>query len=230
MEPDQSFHTEATMLSGYVSRTLSKDEHHQVEQHLQTCSACRQELQEITAMKTALKTAIHQRPGPSPAAFAKVMSRIHQETQPRPSEITLGPNLSWWERIEQGVRSLFEVRWAPALAVFLIVGQTVLLLSVVGGPGGQGSIRNGPIYERGIPQGTPAIPTLTVEVQFVETAQEGQIRSLVRDLGGRIIDGPTADGRYTVEFPASPGTSADSILKVLRKRPELVQRAQSLGS
>ena len=230
MEPEQSIHTEATMLSGYVNRTLSKDEHHQVEQHLQTCSACRQELQEVTAMKTALKTAIHQRPGPSPAAFTKVMSRIHQETRPTPREIKLGSELSLRERLEQGFRSLFEVRWAPALAVFLIVGQTVLLLSVLGGPGGQGSLQNGPIYERGIPQGTPAMPTLTIKVQFVETAQEGQIRTLIGDLGGRIIDGPTANGRYTLEFPGSLGTSADSILKVLRTRPELVQSAQSLGS
>ncbi|MGD9850840.1 MAG: anti-sigma factor [Nitrospirales bacterium] len=230
MEPEQPIHTEATLLSGYATRTLDEKEHRQVEQHLKNCSACRQELQEVTAMQAALKTAIHQRQGPSPAAFAKVMNRIHQETQTGSQEIKLGVKPTWWEHIEHVFRSMFEVRWAPILASFLIIGQAVLLLSVLGGSGDQAGTKSGPVYERGIPQGTAAIPLIKIHVSFVETAQEIHIRGLIQDLGGRIIDGPTVDGRYTLGFQVSQGLNSDAILTQLKKHPELVQTAQPLGS
>lgn len=230
MEPEQPLHTEATLLSGYATRTLSEEEHHQVEQHLKTCSACRQELQEVTAMQAALKTAIHQRKGPSPSAFAKVMTRIHQETQTAPRAINLGAEPPWWKHIENAFRSIFEARWAPMLASFLIIGQAVVLLSVLGGPGDQVGTQSGPVHERGIPQGSPAIPLIKVQVSFVETAQEIHIRGLLHNLGGRIIDGPTVNGRYTIGFQASEGLNSDFILAELNKHPELIQAAQALGS
>ncbi len=230
MEPEQPIHAEATLLSGYATRTLTEEEHHQVEQHLKTCSACRQELQEVTAMQAALKTAIHQRKGPSPAAFTKVMTRIHQESQTAPREIKLGVEPTWWENINNAFRSIFEVRWAPMLASFLIIGQAVILLSLLGGPKDQAGTRSGPVYERGIPQGSPAMPIIKIQVSFVETAQEIHIRNLIHDLGGRIIDGPTLDGRYTLGFQVSQGLNSDSILTRLKKHPELIQTAQSLDS
>jgi len=230
MEPEQSIHTEATLLPAYVSRTLSKDEQHQVEHHLKTCSTCQQELQEVTAMQLALKSAIHQRQGPSPAAFAKVMNRIHQETQASTEATKPSVEPSWWEDIENVFRSFFEVRWAPALASFLIVGQAIMLLSVLSGPGSQGKVENGQIHERGIPRGMPAIPPFKIQVQFVETAQESQIRGLLQELHGRIIDGPTPDGRYTLGFQVQTGVASDTILTALKKRSDLVQTAQSPGS
>ena len=230
MAPEQPIHAEATLLSGYATRTLTEEEHHQVEQHLKTCPACRQELQEVTAMQTALKTAIHQRKGPSPAAFTKVMTRIHQESQIAPQESQLGSEPTWWENINHVFRSIFEVRWAPMLASFLIIGQAVILVSLLGGPADKVGTRSGPVYERGIPQGSPAIPIIKIQVSFVETAQEIHIRNLIHDLGGRIIDGPTADGRYTLGFPVNQGLNSDSILAQLKQYPELIQTAQSLHS
>ena len=180
-------------------------------------------------MQAAIKHTIAQRPGPSPAAFSTLMRRIEQEKQTQGEKNTQPTTSSWWETVESAFRSLFEIQWVPALASVLIVGQAFLLLSLIGTPEGQQGQGNGTIYERGIPQGTPATPSLKIEVQFVETAQERPIRGLVRDLGGRIIDGPTEDGRYTLGFPISPGLSSDSILTMLGKHPELVQKAQLLG-
>jgi len=228
MESDQPVHAEATLLPAYVSRTLSPEEHQQVEHHLKSCPTCRQELQEVKTMQTALKTAIQKRPGPSPAAFAKVMSRIHQETQAVPKEIRIGSETSWWESIEKTFRSLFEIRWVPVLASFLIVGQAVLLLSVLGGPEGQVGPRQGPIIDRGIPQGTPAIPLIQIQVEFVDTAQEIQIRHLVHKLGGQIVNGPTSEGLYTLEFIQKGAGSSESILSALNTHPDLIKRANSL--
>ena len=179
-------------------------------------------------MQTALKTAIQKRPGPSPAAFAKVMSRIRQEPQTAPKDIRIGSEPSWWESIENSFRSLFEIRWVPALASFLIVGQAVLLLSVLGGPEGQDGPRPGPVIDRGIPQGTPAIPLIKIQVEFVETAQEIQIRSLVQELGGQMVNGPTSEGLYTLGFIQKGTDTSESILATLKTHPDLIKTAKSL--
>ncbi len=179
-------------------------------------------------MQTALKSAIQKRPGPSPAAFAKVMSRIHQETQTTPKAIRIESEASWWESIEKTFRSLFEIRWVPVLASFLIVGQAVLLLSVTGGPEGQVAPRQGPIIDRGIPQGTPAIPLIKIQVEFVETTQEIQIRRLVQELGGQIVNGPTSEGLYTLGFAQKGTDSSESILSALNTHPDLIKRANSI--
>lgn len=228
MEYEQPLHTEATLLPGYVNRTLTPEEHQQVEHHLKTCPTCQQELQEVTTMQTALKAAIQKRPGPSPAAFAKVMSRIHQETRSASRAIHIENETSWWESIENTFRSLFEIRWVPALASILIVGQAVLLLSVLGGPGGQVGPRQGPIIERDIPQGTPAIPLIKIQVEFIETAQEIQIRRLVQDLGGQIVNGPTQEGLYTLGFVQKETDSPESLLSALHTHPDLIKTAKLL--
>lgn len=228
MESEQPVHPEATLLPGYVNHTLTPEENQQVEHHLKSCPTCQQELQEVKTMQTALKTAIQKRPGPSPAAFAKVMSRIHQETQTATKKIRMEKETSWWESIENMFRSLFEIRWVPALASVLIVGQAVILLAVLQGPQGQVGPRPGPVIDRGIPQGTPVIPTIMIQVEFVETVQEIQIRRLVRELGGQIVNGPTPDGLYTLEFVQKGTESSESILATLNTHPDLIKTAKSL--
>lgn len=221
MEYDQPLHAEAALLPAYANDTLDPEERQQMEHHLQSCHLCRQELQEVQAMHTALKTAIHQRPGPSPAAFAKVMSRIHEETQSAPQDLRSGDQTSWWESIERTFRSLFEIPWVPVLASFLIVGQAVLLLSVLGGP-------EGPVIERGIPQGTPTVPLIKIQVEFVETAKEIQIRNLMQELGGQILTGPTPQGRYTLGFAQQGTASSESLLSTLDSYPDIIKTAQLL--
>ena len=182
-------------------------------------------------MKTALKTVTQKRPGPSPAVFAKVMSRIHQEIQTAPKEIPPANETSRWDPIERVFRSLFEIRWVPALASFLIIGQAVFLLSVLGrhdgrvGPGPH----PGPIIDRGISQGTPAIPIIMIQVEFVETAKEIQIRNLVRELDGQIVNGPTREGLYILEFPQTEMSSSPTLLATLQSHPELIKTATSLN-
>ncbi|MCA9451489.1 MAG: zf-HC2 domain-containing protein, partial [Nitrospira sp.] len=41
MEPEEPIHTEATLLPGYVSRTLTTKEREEVELHLESCASCR---------------------------------------------------------------------------------------------------------------------------------------------------------------------------------------------
>lgn len=180
-------------------------------------------------MHAALKTAIKKRPGPSPAAFTKVMGRIHQEPQTVSTTVRQGHENSWWESMERTFRSLFEVRWAPALASLLIVGQAVLLVSVLGKPAREIAPGSSPVIERGVPQGTPGIPRIKIQVTFVETAQEIQIRRLVQGLGAQIISGPTPEGLYTLGFEPKGTDSAESILSALNTHSDLINTATPLN-
>ena len=225
METEKPIHHEATLLPGYTSRTLSPEERQQVENHLKVCPTCQRELQEVQSMKIALKTAIQERPGPSPEAFSKVMDRIHREMQANPRETLVGHDPSWLEGVENAFRSLFEVRWAPVLATFLIVGQAFMLISVLGGPQTQVGPRPEPIIERGIPEGTVTNVPIKIHVGFVKTAQEIHIRELLQKLGGQILNGPTAEGIYTLGFPQTEMNSSESLLSTLRTHQDLIRSA-----
>jgi len=228
MEPEQPLHTEAMLLTGYVNRTLSSEEEQQVASHLQTCVTCQQELQEVTNMQAAIKNTIAQRPGPSPAAFSTLMRRIEQEKQAQSQRITQPTTSSWWETVESAFRSLFAIQWVPALASVLIVGQAFLLFSLLGTPEGQQGQGSGAIIERGIPQGTPQGSILKIRVGFQADAQDQHIREFLQTIQGRIIDGPSSDGTYTLAIPQQGTMTLDALLTQFRQQTNLVRVALPL--
>jgi hypothetical protein len=228
METEHPAHTEAILIPGYLNGTLTPEEHRQMETHLKACQECRHELQEVEAMQKALKSAIHDRPSPSPRTFTKIMDRIHQERETGRTEITRTFEASWWERLEAGFHSLFAIRWVPALASVLIIGQAVLLLSILSSPNREAGPDPGLVIERGIPQGTPIIPAIRIQVRFMETAQEIHLRTLVQELGGEFTQGPSPDGWYTLRFSPKAGISPESIVSSLQEHPDLVNHATLL--
>lgn len=226
METEHPAHTEAILIPGYLNGTLTPEEHRQMETHLKACQECRHELQEVEAIQKALKSAIHDRPSPSPRTFTKIMDRIHQERETGRTEITRTFEASWWERLETGFHSLFAIRWVPALASVLIIGQAVLLLSILSSPNREAGPDPGLVIERGIPQGTPIIPAIRIQVAFNETIQEHQIREILRKYDGRIIDGPTADGLYILSFSPSDSTTMEGLIAKLRDHQHIFRFAQ----
>ena len=180
-------------------------------------------------MQAAIKTGIERRPGPSPAAFSNLMRRIEQEKQTTLSKTPESPTPSWWETVESAFRSLFEVQWVPALASVLIVGQAFLLLSVMNKPVEHRPQEPGSIFERSIPQGTPATPPIQIQVKFVETAQAIQIRELLKELDGQIVSGPTTEDLYILEFPQTEMSLSPTLLTTLQAHPELIKTATSLN-
>jgi len=228
MEHEQPLHTEALLLPGYVNRTLPSEEEQQVATHLKTCVTCQQELQEVTNMQAAIKNSIAQRPGPSPAAFSNLMRRIEQEKQAQTQRIPQPITSSWWETVESAFRSLFEVQWVPALASILIVGQAFLLLSLIGTPEGQQGQGTGAIIERGIPQGTAQGAVLKIKVGFQAEAQDQQIREFLQTIQGRIIDGPSSDGTYTLAVTQQGKMTLDSLLTEIRQQANLIRLAVPL--
>ena len=226
MESEQPLHTEAMLLPGYVNQSLSSEEQQQVAQHLKACATCQEELQEITKMQTAIKASIEDRQGPSPAAFATLMQRIEQEKQFSQQQTPETTGIPWWETVESTFRSLFEVQWIPALASVLIVGQAFLLFSLIGTQEGQRGQVTRPIIERGIPQGvTPQASSLKITVTFQPDAQEQHIREFLQTIQGRIIDGPSSKGIYTLAFPQQNIVTLDALREKLLLHPDLIRSA-----
>ena len=226
MENESPLHNEASLLPGYLSKTLSPEEQQQVSEHLQSCSSCQEELQEVKIMQAAFKTVIEDRPGPSPNAFNILMSRIEQEKHAPATTEQEPPSSSWIGSIQDALQSLYEIQWVPTLATVLIVGQSVLLFSIMGGPNQSAGPGNSPIIERGIPQGKPHKPSLRVQVAFQDMAPEQEIRQLIQQLNGKIIDGPTPKGLYTLTIPKTASLTMDSLLNSLKNQQTLIRSAQ----
>src|SRR5262245_9452904 len=109
-------------------------------------------------------------------------------------------------------RRVARAWWRPALAAAaaVIVVQGVVIANLwtrdaaitpLGGPGAAGAI---------------------VQIEFAPTATEAQIRSLLQEVGGTVVDGPGALGVYRVRVE-----KADAALVKLRARAGVVNHAAS---
>jgi hypothetical protein len=57
-------------------------------------------------------------------------------------------------------------------------------------------------------------------------AQQRQIRRVIKKRSGRMIDGPSVNGQYTLAFPQAGSTTTDSFLAGLNFHTDLIRLAQ----
>lgn len=228
-DPKNQTHKEATSLPWYLAGTLTKQEKDEVEAHLTDCSNCRAELEDMKRIREAVKTTIQEREGPSPELFSKVMARIHEEEEdPTPIKSpVIKEEVNWWAGIQARLQSLYTIPWVPALATILIVSQATLLLTKMGEQSGPYQ-QPGPIIERGIPKASIPKMSSTIQVGFREDAKEGDIRTLLQEINGRIVNGPSPQGIYILEVPISDSIRVEATLQTLRARSNLVRLAESV--
>lgn len=225
-------HPAATLLPWYLNGTLWEAERQRVAQHLTECQTCRSELEELTQLRRQVKEAYADLPGPSPQAFRSVMATLQQGRRSQP-ELQRGfrweraETTSWFDALDRCLRPLLARRWAPTLAAILIVGQLAVLLWVMGWEPARspqdGLAPSNGVVSRGIP-----MATARYRVAFYETAPEQQIRAVMRDIAGRIVDGPSTEGFYTVEVPAGDAAAVAAKLDALRSRSDVIRSAERL--
>ena len=228
-DPQPQTHKEATSLPWYLAGTLTKQEQHDIEAHLAGCSNCRAELEDMKRIRESVKTTIQEREGPSPELFSKVMARIHEEEEDSPpiKDPVIQEEVNWWAGIQAQLQSLYAIPWVPALATILIVTQSALLITKMGEE--SSSIQQpGPIVERGIPNASLPKISSTIRVGFREDAKEGDIRALIQEINGQIVNGPSGQGMYTVKVPMSDSNQVETTLQKLRARSNLVRLAESV--
>jgi hypothetical protein len=229
-ESENQTHQVTTLLPWYVAGILETRERLEVEAHLSKCASCRKELEEMKRVQETIKGSVNELEGPSSAVFPKVMARIGEqrkaEKSPFPGIVT--EQKGAWEHAESWLRSLFAPRWIPALASVLIIGQSVMLMMTwQGGPTtkgpGVGRVP-GAIVERSVPQ-APA-PSQKYRVIFQDHAQAGEIRKLIQEVNGRVIDGPTSEGVYTIEVPVVHDNTVEQTIQVFRAQSHIVRLAE----
>lgn len=205
-------HPAALLMPWYASGSLPEHERRDVEAHLRTCAACRAELESVGVFRQHTRDLFESQPFPEQRIHDAVIARLNDEISR--NNRTSGRR-SFVETFLQG---LMRPSWAPAIAVALIVVQAGAIAWLS--------------YERS--QTTPQITTrgiapaaARIRIVFNPGATEQDIRSALQTLGGRIVDGPTADGAYIVELPAIAPTELSQRLRALRERPGLIERIEN---
>ena len=205
-------HQEALdLLPWYAAETLSDEERQAVAAHLDACPECTMQLahfQELRLADLELSTDIP----PAPAnmlqqALAQIDDYEHERVAV-PQSIPAAR--SWWDALWNPQPGFARLVMAAQFALVLALAAGLLQdnepdYGVLGGPG----------------------DGATISIQFVDTATEAQIRSLLADVEGAIVDGPSAIGLYTVRVPVeSEDTGAiDAIVQQLQSQTEIVQFA-----
>src|SRR5213594_357718 len=235
-EPEEKLgsevHPAATLLPWYLNGTLREEERQEVAQHLRECQPCRTKLDELSRLRQQVKAAYADLPGVSPQVFRSVMATIREERRVQPERQRMfrwerAGSSSWLDALDRWLRPMFAPRWVPVLASTLIIGQLALFLWVLRQEPARltGDIASSP--EGVVPRAIPT-PTARYRVAFQETAPEGKIRTVIHNIGGRIVDGPSPDGLYAIEVSASGQPLLEKQLKSLQRQSDLIRSAERL--
>jgi anti-sigma factor RsiW len=225
LPPD--IHPTVALLPWYANGTLSAADRTAVATHLQECPSCRTELDELVLVGKEIKQAVSADPLPSAGlsqtVFAQVRETIRRDqaqvSHPSPIAVeshSLIGNLDHW------LRSLFVPQWIPTLVATLLVAQLGVLLWSVSQRVPPSDI-GGSITSRGL--GTP---TARLRIEFQPSASMQQIQTLLQDMHGRVVDGPTTEGAYIMEIPASDPAVIEQRLQALQSRHEVIRHVEAL--
>ena len=217
-DPDTTpagIHQEAELLPWYLTGTLPEPERRQVDRHLESCTTCRSELEELTQIRRDLATVYASQSIPSSQLTRSVMAKVDAQARHQADPQTT--RRSGVRGLDQWIRSLLLPQWAPTFIVMLLVAQTTLLVWI------------------GIPATTPnhvssrsiGAQAARIIVTFHTTATMGQIQSLLQELHGRVVAGPTEDGRYTIEVLATDPSATQKKIEALKGRADVVRAAEA---
>ena len=167
------------LLPWYVNGTLQASERARVDQHLRSCLLCHRELDEQQQLDELVHESETVRISPR-SSFDSLMRRIDSSTRADSGR-------------SFGYRARF-VSWLPVAAALLAVG-VVLVVLYSANPDRSGDFRT-------LSSETPILPSDATALQmvFAQHATEEEIRNLLAGIGGRIVDGPSGAGVYTIEL------------------------------
>lgn len=206
-------HPEEALLPWYANGTLSETEREQVAAHLETCTACKRELEEIKGLKADLTELYAAETGPSQKIARSILHALTRDAAARRTNST--SHALWIDGVDRWLRSLFTPRWVPTLAATILIAQIGLLLWTTM-----------PATEpEKVTTRTLGMQTARMRVVFQEAATEGQIRVLLQTIRGRIVDGPNPNGQYIIEVLAADAETSREKLERLRARIDVVQSA-----
>jgi anti-sigma factor RsiW len=207
----------AELVPWYVNGTLEGRDRDTVTAHLASCPACREEVARCQTLAAAVQSAVDSAGAPGPGGLERVLASIEL------LEAMGARRTGWRGRWRAGVEwlgDLFQrtpgsVRWGLAAQAALLV----LVVGLIAWPGVQSP--RAPYRTLADDGGRRVGQEALIHVVFSDDITERELRTLLRRVEGRIVDGPSAVGLYTVDVRASTPDRAVPIIEILRGDPKV---------
>jgi hypothetical protein len=212
------------LLPWYVNGSLAERERERVETHLAACLRCQEEERLCRLTAGVVAEAGEVAPAPHPVQFQRMLARI--EESEREEKESAGP----W-RLLAPLRALVQATPRPLRGALVAQAAVILLLAgflawSLQRPGAAPTPPL-PYHTLSNPEAAP-VPSVRLRVMFSPKATEKEIRELLHGIQGKIVDGPSPSGAYTVETPAA-GDPPGVVLARLRSEPQVVMFAEPAG-
>lgn len=208
------------LLPWYANSTLPEEERREVETHVAACNECAQEVKNLAAMQRVIVEAGDKAPVPSAHALNRALAEIEEyerTREPAVKKVLARPSLlerisGWWSPTPLLARAVIAVQLALVLGfggVILYQHNQNNVYTTSSGPAGDRS-------------------STRIAVGFAGGATAEQISQAILAVHGKIIDGPSALGLYTVQVPVAPENSQDinNVLKILRENQNVIRFAE----
>lgn len=210
----------------YLNGKLSSDLQRRMQEHIAHCEHCFRAQQDTELVRQLLT--------PPPAGLQPLLAQPRmaaniERTLANIDHAELGPVVGRPSAGLQGVKRWWLALRASAVPVRLtLLAQSALVVMAIGlmlwSSNGPREIPLGyQTQSASVATALPAPPedSLRYRVVFKPEASEQSMRELLINVGGRLYDGPSAMGVYTIIVPASPGRNTE-ILGRLRDNPSVM--------
>jgi len=207
------------LLPWYVNGTLSGRDLDLVTGHLPACSDCAGEVARCRDLAVAVRTVTAVERAPSDERLTRLLARIDA------IEAAGSRDGGWRGRLRNAIDALRELlQSTPAPTRWALAAQGALVVLLVAVVAWQAALSSGQPYRTlaSAPEQTPR-GQAQIRVVFTDDISEREMRAVLEHVKGKIVDGPSAVGAYTVEVPV-PATGLERVapvLEVLRTQPKV---------
>ena len=220
MSRDDARHQQVwELLPWYVNGTLSGQDLDLVTGHLPACSDCAEEVARGRDLAVAVSTVPAVATAPSGERLARLLARIDA------IEAAGSRDRGWRGRLRERIDAFRELMQSmPAPARWALVAQAALVVLLVAVVAWQAALSSGQTYRTLSSAPEQALRgQAQIRVVFTDDISEREMRAVLEHVKGRIVDGPSAVGAYTVEVPV-PAIASERVapvLEVLRTQPNV---------
>ncbi len=189
----------------YVKGSLEDKERADVESAIDEYPELKKEVEEWERIQGAYRLMEERLPEPSVDLYSRIINRIEE-----------GREGTFVQRLRQWF-SRFKP--SPVLPLALILAQLIIIIA-----GGVYIVREQTGYRTLSSQGVTQADLIKINVVFNEHATEADIRSLLLELNGKILDGPYTSGLYIIGVPSD---GIEAALRKLKDSPIVVLAERS---
>lgn len=195
---------------------LSAGERRALEDHLQGCAPCAEEMKRLDLLREAVEEVGAEEPQPHADLLARALERLPGQSAPRAGFLAGGP-----DRLRETWTAFWQPLAPPVRLAFAL--QLALIVALSAGWYASSRPQPGIVTLGGSPVTAKGERALLL-VAFRPEAAEGDVRASVVAVGGRIVDGPSPAGFYTVAVPLAPDRAPqiDALLSRLRRNPAVL--------